>query len=88
MRAGLLQLAFAEAIPVIAHRIGHCIAQSASSEAWPELLPTVCAEVGQGGARACTALFILEQLPDYAPEVPPLPPPPTHPPTPNPSPAV
>ena len=66
-KAGLLQLAFSEALPLVAKRIGHAVAQAASAEAWPELLQTVCGALGGGGA--VTGLFILEQLPDYAPEL-------------------
>jgi len=66
-RAALLQFALAEPTPVVANRIGHCVAQAAAAEAWPELLPTVCGGVGGSGASTC--LFILEQLPDYAPEM-------------------
>jgi len=66
-RTALLQLVFAEPQPVISHRIAHCVAQAAASEAWPELLQTVCGTIGQGGVPAQTALFVLEKLPDYAP---------------------
>ena len=71
-RAALLQLVFAEPQPVIANRIAHCVAQAASSSAaepWPELLPTVCGAMSAGPGPARTALFVLEQLPDYAPEL-------------------
>ena len=34
-----------------------------------ELLQTVCSAMSTGLAQACTALFILEQLPDYSPEL-------------------
>ena len=68
-RAALLQLVFAETVPLIAHRVAHCVAQSATAEPWADLLQTVCGAMGSGPVQARTALFILEQLPDYAPEM-------------------
>jgi hypothetical protein len=67
MRTALLQLVFSEPQPVISHRIAHCVAQAAASEAWPELLQTVRGTIDQGGVPAQTALFLLEKLTDYAP---------------------
>jgi hypothetical protein len=69
-RAALLQLVFAEPTPVIANRIAHCVSQAAATpEPWPELLQTVCGAMGGGEAPARTALFVLEQLPEYSPEL-------------------
>jgi hypothetical protein len=64
-----LQLLFAETMPVVANRIAHCVAQSAAAEPWSDLLQTVCGAIGTGAEQARTALFVLEQLPDYAPKL-------------------
>lgn len=45
------------------------MAQLASSEEWPALLQTVCGYVSVGDIPARTAMFILAQLPEYAPNV-------------------
>ena len=69
MRNSLLELMWAEPVPSMANRIAHCVAQCAGAEPWPELLQAVCASLGQGSAASKVALFVLEQLPSYAPEV-------------------
>jgi hypothetical protein len=69
IRNSILQLVFAEPTPVISNRIAHCVAQLASSEEWPALLQTVCGYVSVGEGPARTAMFILTQLPEYAPNV-------------------
>ena len=56
-------------MPVVANRIAHCVAQSAAAEPWSDLLQTVCGAIGTGAEQARTALFVLEQLPDYAPKL-------------------
>ena len=72
VRNSLLELMWAESDASMANRIAHCVAQCAGAEPWPELLQAVCAALGQGNAASKVALFVLEQLPTYAPEVSPI----------------